>query len=345
MATELETAMTGLSESQTALNGAVKKIADKVQEGIDGYTANDVLTKIKTVDGSGSGLDADLLDGMQTGQSGVSYIPYVNASGNVGIGTNNPFSLLNISKTNTSTGLTPNPLLVLTNNQYTAGTGVTLGFGFTDNSIGSAITGRSAQSGGGGSLTFETRSSAGVMDERMRITEYGNVIIGTATDNGAKLQVNGNFAMTHPTILQQFNFYSSNGTIEFVNRDSSGAKTFTWYYQASGSGTPATLSSSGVWTNASDARGKTDIKEIGYGLDTVLAMKPSSFTVISDNSKAVGFIAQELLDVLPEVVHSVKTQDGEDRYTVDYGAITSVLVKALQEQQEQINSLKLKLGV
>ena len=27
------------------------------------YTASDVLTKIKTVDGSGSGLDADLLDG------------------------------------------------------------------------------------------------------------------------------------------------------------------------------------------------------------------------------------------------------------------------------------------
>jgi hypothetical protein len=27
------------------------------------YTASDVLTKIKTVDGSGSGLDADTLDG------------------------------------------------------------------------------------------------------------------------------------------------------------------------------------------------------------------------------------------------------------------------------------------
>ena len=30
------------------------------------YTANDVLTKIKTVDGSGSGLDADLLDGLES---------------------------------------------------------------------------------------------------------------------------------------------------------------------------------------------------------------------------------------------------------------------------------------
>lgn len=34
------------------------------------YTAADVLTKIKTVDGTGSGLDADLLDGKNTGTSG-----------------------------------------------------------------------------------------------------------------------------------------------------------------------------------------------------------------------------------------------------------------------------------
>jgi hypothetical protein len=38
------------------------------------YTANDVLTKIKTVDGAGSGLDADLLDGQQ----GSYYLDYNN---------------------------------------------------------------------------------------------------------------------------------------------------------------------------------------------------------------------------------------------------------------------------
>jgi hypothetical protein len=40
------------------------------------YTATDVLTKIKTVDGAGSGLDADLLDG----QSGAYYTNYADAA-------------------------------------------------------------------------------------------------------------------------------------------------------------------------------------------------------------------------------------------------------------------------
>jgi hypothetical protein len=36
------------------------------------YTASDVLTKVKTVDGTGSGLDADLLDGLNTSSSDTS---------------------------------------------------------------------------------------------------------------------------------------------------------------------------------------------------------------------------------------------------------------------------------
>jgi hypothetical protein len=40
------------------------------------YTAADVLTKIKTVDGTGSGLDADLLDGLNpvSGATGASIV-------------------------------------------------------------------------------------------------------------------------------------------------------------------------------------------------------------------------------------------------------------------------------
>jgi hypothetical protein len=52
------------------------------------YTASDVLTKIKTVDGSGSGLDADLLDGLNavSGATGASIVSR-DASGNFSAGT------------------------------------------------------------------------------------------------------------------------------------------------------------------------------------------------------------------------------------------------------------------
>jgi hypothetical protein len=49
MATELETAMTGLSESQTALNGAVVVIADAVAQKQDTLVSG---TNIKTINGA-----------------------------------------------------------------------------------------------------------------------------------------------------------------------------------------------------------------------------------------------------------------------------------------------------
>jgi hypothetical protein len=53
-------------------------INDELTDKLDSssYTANDILTKIKTVDGTGSGLDADLLDGLNavSGATGASIV-------------------------------------------------------------------------------------------------------------------------------------------------------------------------------------------------------------------------------------------------------------------------------
>jgi hypothetical protein len=52
------------------------------------YTAADVLTKVKTVDGAGSGLDADLLDGLNTSSSDTTGNSVVTrSSGNFSAGT------------------------------------------------------------------------------------------------------------------------------------------------------------------------------------------------------------------------------------------------------------------
>jgi hypothetical protein len=51
-----------------------------------------------------------------------------------------------------------------------------------------------------------------------------------------------------------------------------------------------------------------------------------------------GVLAHELQEVLPYAVNGVK--DGEQMQGVDYSKIVPVLVKAIQEQQTQINELK-----
>lgn len=109
-----------------------------------------------------------------TGSSGATKF-VVTEGGSLGIGTVSPIARLHASKTNADTVAACNPLLVLTNEAYAAGTGASLGFGFTADSIGAAITGRSLQSSAGGYLTFSTRSSTGALADRFTIDGVGNV--------------------------------------------------------------------------------------------------------------------------------------------------------------------------
>lgn len=122
------------------------------------------------------------------------------------------------------------------------------------------------------------------------------------------------------------------------------------------------FASNGV-INTSDARLKTAIKPLNYGLNEIMLLKPVSYkwkneqhgkTIVPDNEKEVkiGFLAQDLQQVIGEVVtsHSWKPISEEqkdvyikkenERLGVNYSEIIPVTVKAIQEQQEQIEALK-----
>lgn len=114
--------------------------------------------------------------------------------------------------------------------------------------------------------------------------------------------------------------------------------------------------------STSDERLKKDIKPMNYGLREILKLKPISYkwkdnkigktTIPKDKEeKKLGFSAQELLKVLPEVVKThdwKKLDEKSDEYVyvenqnigVVYTDLIPVLVKAVQEQQSQIESLK-----
>ncbi len=111
----------------------------------------------------------------------------------------------------------------------------------------------------------------------------------------------------------------------------------------------------------SDMKLKKDVVELKYGLKEVMQLNPISYkwkknsigkTAIPDQFQEtkLGFSAQQLLDVLPEVVETYswypKDEEGNferkpnENLGVRYAEITPVIVKAIQEQQEQIESLK-----
>jgi hypothetical protein len=96
-------------------------------------------------------------------------------------------------------------------------------------------------------------------------------------------------------------------------------------------------------TTPSDEKLKTNIKDIDYGLDTILKLNPKQYDWKKDNRHDIGFIAQDVEKVIPEIVKDNEWFDDKIK-TMDYEKLTAVLIKAVQEQQQQINELKEKLN-
>ena len=92
----------------------------------------------------------------------------------------------------------------------------------------------------------------------------------------------------------------------------------------------------------SDSRVKTNVVSMTEGLDKIDQIRPVTFDWVptenvSDREGAdFGFIAQELEEVLPEVVHT----RGDGYKTVMYEKVVPVLVQAMKEQQALIEALR-----
>ncbi len=100
-------------------------------------------------------------------------------------------------------------------------------------------------------------------------------------------------------------------------------------------GNGAHLTKQGQWEDSSDINKKHNIQDISYGLDEVMKLRPVSFDWNGTNTHDIGFIAQEVKEIIPEVVSGE-----EGNMTMSYSAINSVLAKALQELKEENDLLK-----
>lgn len=101
------------------------------------------------------------------------------------------------------------------------------------------------------------------------------------------------------------------------------------------------LDSGEIWSagdiiTASDARLKSDITDLTHAIETVQQLNGKAY--IKDGKPSLGFIAQEVEEVLPQVVHTDNTEEGYK--SVNYQAIVPLLVEAIKEQQKQIDELK-----
>ncbi|MBO6510600.1 MAG: tail fiber domain-containing protein [Roseibium sp.] len=89
---------------------------------------------------------------------------------------------------------------------------------------------------------------------------------------------------------------------------------------------------------SSDAKLKKDIAPIEGSLDTVLGMNGVYYVRKDDptEKRLVGFVANEVEEVLPEVVR----EDAEGLKTVSYPSVTAVLVEAIKELEGRVRELE-----
>ena len=286
--------------------------------------------------------------------------------GNVGIGTTAPSDNLDVTRTSTdqTKGLT------ITNKQAGGyGSGIIFrsnrSDGGGDLKAAAEITTSGENSWNSDGTTRSMMQFATMRDNTletaMTIRGLGNVGIGT-TSPADKLHVNGGHATIQgPSTSAQLTLKGSDGTVDgyvygqdaqvgFLDQQGHWAYKHThdtdhrWFVDNS---TKGILNSSGVLTvtsvtETSDYRLKENISNMDDGaLTRVLALTPRKFTWKDSGDGDEGFIAHELDAKEPKLVHGKK--DGVDNQAVAYGRMTTLLVKAIQEQQTIIEDLKARI--
>ncbi|WP_299892289.1 tail fiber domain-containing protein [uncultured Lacinutrix sp.] len=104
----------------------------------------------------------------------------------------------------------------------------------------------------------------------------------------------------------------------------------------------AYVNTTGAWTVDSDRRLKYDIKPLQPVLDRVMQLKPVDYLYNEQKStenKVIGFVAQEVKPLFPEIV----VDSEEDKLGITYGATGVIAIKAIQEQQKTIEEQKVKI--
>ena len=92
------------------------------------------------------------------------------------------------------------------------------------------------------------------------------------------------------------------------------------------------------FNSTSDAKLKTNVQIIPDPLEKVLQINGVSFNWIKDNKPSMGVIADNIQEVLPELVSD------SDPKTVNYNGLIGLLIEVVKEQQTQINSLNERLS-
>ena len=253
----------------------------------------------------------------------------VDASGNVGVGTASPSSLLHVSSsaaTNWQVRVSGTSAGNFSAARFynDAGSALDVGISGSTASYGASL--GMIGTATNNPLTFKTNDT-----ERMRIDSSGNLLLNTtSTNSNEKMRIkNGN----------------DSRAIAF--QSASAAECGYIYINAGGTGV--------TYSTSSDYRLKEDIAPMTGALAKVAQLKPVTYKWKINGSHGQGFIAHELAEVVPDCVTGEKDavttyidEDGNEatRHAyqgIDTSFLVATLTAAIQEQQALITALTARI--
>lgn len=328
-----------------------------LKTGIEEYTAADVLIKLKTVDGAGSGLDSDLLDGLNAVTSDLVGNSIVSRSaGAFSAGAITATSFIGPVTGNVTGNIIGNVTGSAGSVAYSGLTGTVPTWNQNTTGTAAGLSAVLAVTSGGSGVTSKTGTGSVVLNTTPTLV---TPILGTP---GSGDFSTGTF--TWPTFNQ-----NTSGTANYANSSGTAASLVTGSkYQVLGlgvgtapSGTDGEIrATNNITAFYSDRRLKDVLGNIQNPLEAVMSLNgiiykgnevAREYGYTSDNEQ-VGLIAQEVQKVLPQVVVSAPfdiaqaedgseySKSGENYLTIQYEKLIPLLVEAIKEQQAQINALQ-----
>jgi hypothetical protein len=98
-----------------------------------------------------------------------------------------------------------------------------------------------------------------------------------------------------------------------------------------------TITATGNITAFSDRSLKRDIQTIEHALDLIKSLRGVTFEMINTGQQGIGVIAQEVQEVVPQVV-----QDNNGILSVAYGNLAGILIEAVKELSARVEALETK---
>lgn len=187
--------------------------------------------------------------------------------------------------------------------------------------------------------------------------DTGSVEFWTNYTEKMKIKANGYVGVdcTNPAYKFQVNGPTGSFNVSGIRIENSTASTgWSFYPSSSGSmiiGKSSNLGTfdgtTGAYTSSSDARLKTNVRSLETVLPSIMGLELKRYEFINNNpthKESIGIIAQDLQKVFPEFVSVNTTNEGnpavENQMGVDYSGLSVIAIKAIQEQQEEIELLK-----